>query len=112
MRSVVAANLLRLLDHHYGGHDTLTARQKALEKDSGVAFSSVQRICQQRVGATLDTLEQVAGAFHLSAYQLLLPNLDPDNPGIVKGASDDEKRVYALWRRGKLVTTDKILVKA
>jgi hypothetical protein len=105
MRSVVAANLVRLLNHHYRDKDTITARQKALEEDCGVRFSTIQRICQQQVGANLDTLEQIALAFELSVYQLLLPELDPGNPGIVKEASAAEKRAYALWRRGKALPT-------
>ena len=99
MRSVLAANMEKLMAHHYAESSN---RPKALAQDAGVSLSTVQRIMKQETGATLDNLESIAAAFHLSAYQLLLPNLHPDNPGVVNGATKDEERLYASWRKQKV----------
>ncbi len=98
-RLVVAANINRLIDHHYRNLPNLTQRQRQLAKDSGVAFSTIQRIMKREVGASLDNLESIATAFQIQMYQLMLPELDVTNPQVVNGASAQEKRLYELWRR-------------
>lgn len=102
MRKVLAENLRRLLDHHYRALPNLTARQRALEKASGMKFSTIQRACKGENGASLDTIEALAGALDLSVYQMLIPSLDVGNPQVVKGASKEEQRMYRLWRQDKL----------
>src|SRR3954464_4553145 len=80
MRVVVAANVGRLLDHHYRHLPTLTQRQRALAKDCGVGFGTVQRIMKHEVGASLDNIESICDALQVQLYQLLLPSLDARNP--------------------------------
>jgi transcriptional regulator with XRE-family HTH domain len=99
MRVVVGANIGRLLDHHYQRFPNVTRRQKELARDSGIAFSTVQRIMKREVGASLDNLESLADAFQVSVYQLMLPSLDVKNPQVVKGATEAEQRLYRIWRR-------------
>jgi hypothetical protein len=99
MRAVVGANLSRLIDYQYRSIDTRTARLRALQKDCGVTLSSAQRIIDGTTGATLDTLEQLALALHVSVYQLVAPDIDPQNPPIIQGATEAERRLYAQWRR-------------
>lgn len=99
MRTILAANLTALLGRHYARHDNLTARQRALAGDAKVSFSTVQRVMGRETGATLDNIEAIAAAFDLSAYQLLIPNLNVANPQIVKGATEDEQRLYVGFRK-------------
>ena len=103
-RQFVARNVSRLLEYHYADLPNVTQRQKALAKDSGVGFGTIQRIMKGEVGASIDNIEMVALALQVSVYQLVLANLDVKNPQIVRGADEDEKRLYALWRRGKPIT--------
>lgn len=102
MRRILAANVLHLLNHHHRSLDNLTARQRALAKECGIAFSTVQRICKAETGATIENIESIAGAFHLAAYQILIPTLDPTNPTVIQGATAEEQRLYRLWQRNKL----------
>jgi AraC-like DNA-binding protein len=95
MREVLADNLRRLMDHHYRES---TNRPKTLAKDAGVSLSTVQRILARETGATLDNIESLAGVFHLSAYQILVPMLDAKNPQLIKGATVDEQRLYRMWK--------------
>lgn len=103
-RVVVGANVRRLLDHHYSHLPNITQRQRALAKDCKVGFGTIQRICKGEVGASLDNLESIAIALQVQLYQLTLPALDVKNPQVVHGASEAEKRMYALWRRTGAVT--------
>jgi transcriptional regulator with XRE-family HTH domain len=99
MRAVVGSNVGRLLDHHYSHLPSTTQRQRALAKDSGVGFGTVQRIMKREVGASLDNLESIADALQIQMYQLMLPALDVKNPQVVHGASEAEQRMYRLWKR-------------
>ena len=101
MRVVVGANVARLLDHHYSHLPNVTARVKELAKDSGIGHGTVQRIMDRKVGASLDNIEALANAFSVSVYQLMLPSLDVRNPQVVKGATEEEKRMYSRWKSGR-----------
>lgn len=99
MRQVVAQNVRHLVDRHYA---MSTNRPKALAKDAGLSLSSVQRVLNAEAGASIDTMEVIANVFELSVYQLVLPNLDVDNPQVVIGASSAEKSMYVAFRRGHI----------
>jgi transcriptional regulator with XRE-family HTH domain len=101
MRTVLASNIIRLLDQHAAKEPNVTKKQRWLAKEAGISFSSVQRICKAETGANLENLELIAAAFNLSTYQLLLPNLEVENPQVVKGATKDEELLYAKWRKAK-----------
>lgn len=99
MREVLADNVKRLMVRHYKESGS---RPRALAKDAGVSLSTIQRILAREVGATIDNIESVAGVFHLSAYQILVPMLDVRNPQIIKGATLDEQRLYRMLRQAKI----------
>lgn len=99
MRSILGANVKNLMEHHYRESAN---KPKALAVDAHVSLSTVQRILVGETGATIDNIESLATAFSLSAYQLLLPRLDPANPGVIKGATKDEEVLYRNWKREKL----------
>ncbi len=99
MRSVVGRNLVRLMKHHYPDSPN---RPKALSKDAGVSLSTVQRVIDGETGATIDLIEALAGAFDLSVYQLLIPELDVGNPQVVSGAMAAEKSLYRRYQQAKL----------
>ena len=101
MRVVVAANVARLLDHHYSHIASKTGRQLALAKDTKLGLGTIQRVMGREVGASLDNLEAIANALQISLYQLMLPSLDAKNPQLVKGATKEEERLYRLWRQSR-----------
>lgn len=95
MRSVLAQNLEKLMEVHLKDE---TNKPMALQKLCGVKKSTVQRILARSTGANLETLEAIAGAFGLSVYQLLIPELRAENPQIVQGATKAEEAAYRRWR--------------
>lgn len=103
MREVVAQNVRQLVDRHYAD---VPNKPRRLAADVGVSLSTAQRILSADVGASLDTLEAIANIFELSVYQLVLPNLDTENPQIVSGASSAERSMYARFKRGHIDRTD------
>lgn len=103
MRTILAANVRGLMEHQYR---SASNKPKGLAADAGVSLSTVQRIIAGEVGATIDNIELIAAALGVSGYQLLMPNLRPDNPQVVVGATKDEERLYARWRRDRVAMRD------
>ena len=99
MREVVKANIRSLMERVYKDSRN---RPKSLAKDAEISLSSVQRMLEGTTGATIDNLEAVASALDVSVYQLLLPNLDAENPQIVQGAAKGEERLYRMMKRDML----------
>lgn len=105
MRAVVAQNLDALIAKHYPPPGDAN---RALAKAAGCSLSTIQRARGQVSGASIDTLEAIAGCFNLSAYQLLLPDLDVDNPQVVQGASKAEEEMFRRWRKHVINQSDKV----
>ena len=94
-RAILADNVRKLMEHHF---PMAGDRPRRLAKEAQVSLSSIQRIYKGEVGANLDTIEAVARALSLSAYQLLIPDLDPANPQTIPGAVQAERRLYRRWQ--------------
>jgi hypothetical protein len=96
--NILADNVRRLMEHYF---PTAGDRPRRLSKEAQISLSSVQRVYKGDVGASLDTIEAIARAFDLSAYQLLIPDLDPGNPQNIPGALLAERRLYRRWQTAK-----------
>jgi len=93
-RKVLADNLRRLLDSGSGPASQLAAKRK-----SGVAQATIGRILSGKSAATVKTIESIAHAYGLSAWQLLVPNLDPSNPPVLRAMSKEEQDMYDRLRQ-------------
>lgn len=79
-RQIVAKNLRARLRDLYGdkkNHILL------FENDYGVTFSTTQRILNEASGATVDTLELIAGKLGIAVYELLIP--PPETQRMMQG---------------------------
>jgi len=54
----------------------------------------VRRLVAGEHAATTRTVDQIAAAFGMEPYQLLVPGLDPANPQILRILSPAEERLY------------------
>ena len=71
-RKVLAGNVLSRMDERYAREPD---RVRALSEASGVSRSTVQRVLDADViGASIDTLTQMANALHCEPYELLMPD--------------------------------------
>lgn len=117
IRHVLAQNVDNLLKSHFKESENFPKALSAAAKKAGftMSISTAQRILKEESGATLDNLQAIADIFDISIYQLLLPNLQADNPQVVQGAVKEEERMFRRWRRGTSPAgseTDKILALA
>jgi len=88
-RGVLADNLEALMT----SGSPLSSSPK-LEQKSGVAIATINRIRRKESGATIDSLDAIAAAYDLEPWQLLIRNMDPKNPPVVAGVSEQEKALY------------------
>jgi hypothetical protein len=89
IRSVLSRNLQALIDSTPGDS------QSALHRRSKVAQATIGRIVSDEgENAGIETVEKLARAYGLYAWQLLIPGMEPGNPPVLKVASEDEKALY------------------
>jgi transcriptional regulator with XRE-family HTH domain len=74
-RAVLARNLNKLMAASKGARRDLSSPQR-IEALSGFSHSQVQRIRRGEIGATIDRLGELAAAFSLAPWQLLVPTLN------------------------------------
>lgn len=80
VRAVVAENLRRLMQAAADRGDTVLSTQKGVAKAAGVGLGTVQRILVAETAPAIDTLQDVAQAFDLDAWQLMAGPLDVSHP--------------------------------
>ena len=67
---------------------------KGFASHCGVGIATVQRIQAQKTSVGLAILDKIADRHGLSAWQLLVPGLDPDNPPTLQPVSQKERELY------------------
>jgi hypothetical protein len=89
-KKVVTANVRRLLEHRGGKlpeGQSGVSRLKAL----GVSHGNAQRALSDDEGMRLATLDEIAAAFKMKPWQLLVPNVNPKAlPTLAEGGSPNE----------------------
>jgi hypothetical protein len=94
VKKVVAENLQALINYA-AVHNQPYADAKSLAIKARVSPSTVGHILKQETAARINTLQALAAVYKLTAWSLLIPNLDPSNPPVVP-YSDTERALY--WR--------------
>lgn len=64
-------------------------------KRTGLSTSTIHRLRNGDVDATLSTLEALSKAFDLEPWQLLVVNFDPRNRPVLQPLTELERRLYA-----------------
>lgn len=87
VKEIVGANvraLLRAKDADFA------AACKRLDMKS----TQLKRIMAGRHAITMDTLQRLAEGYGVEPYQLLIPDLDPRNPQVLRALSQAELNLY------------------
>ena len=93
-RDILAANLKALM----AARPDLDTLPKITAK-SGVSNGVLDRMRRAAAAVRVDDLDPLARAFGLSAWQLLVPGLSPDNPPSVYKPSEKEEALYKRIQR-------------
>jgi lambda repressor-like predicted transcriptional regulator len=76
-RKVLADNVRSRMEERFKNEPDMV---RALSEQSGVSRSTVQRVLNaDMIGASIDTLTQMANALHCDPYELLLPERFPNH---------------------------------
>jgi transcriptional regulator with XRE-family HTH domain len=97
MRETVARNVLLRARIIFPLSKNLPQSIKERSADSNqdrLTLSHIKRILKSESSVSLEQLDKLAKALEISQYQLLIPDLDPRNPQVVKGATLDEQSLY------------------
>jgi hypothetical protein len=89
VRQVLWANVQALMEHHWRRVSLAELSRKA-----HIGLGSVSRIKEQETSVGVDIVAKVADVFHLEAWQLLVPGLDPKNPPTLMPVGEAERRLY------------------
>jgi hypothetical protein len=94
-RQVLTDNLKALMKLRAG-----PTSQTGIKKRSGPAQATVGRILNKAGGenSRIETVERIAKAYGLEAWQLLVPGMNPSNPPVLLAASKEEKALYERLR--------------
>lgn len=60
----------------------------------GMKITQVKRILAGKHAVTMSTVERIASAYDIAAYQLLVPGLNPQNPQVLRELTAQETRLY------------------
>lgn len=91
---MLAQNVKALLAHKDGPNN-----QSELFRKSKVAQATIGRILGAHgENARIETVERIARAYGLEAWQLLVPGMDPSNPPVLRSRSKQEEELYKRLR--------------
>lgn len=69
--------------------------QGELFRKSGVAQATIGRILSDKgENARIETVEKLAAAYGLQAWQLMVAGMDPTNPPVLQPVSKEERAFY------------------
>lgn len=97
-RDVLAANLRALLDSHATVNTVLALEQATERIGVKVGKSTIQRALTRETPLNLDYIEAIAKVFELDTWQLLVQNLAPKNPPVLRSIGEAEDQVYKKMR--------------
>ena len=83
--------MVSLMRHHG------QANRRLAEK-VGIGEGTIQRAKRGTASLTIDNLAAIAEVFGLQAWQMLTPDLDPNNPPQLTFPSQEERELYERFR--------------
>lgn len=92
-KHVLWESVRALMQKHYGG-ENLTR----LSKDCTFGPGTAARIKARETSVGLDIVDRIARKFQVSAWELLVPEFDPENRPTLQPVSEQERRLYERLR--------------
>ncbi len=83
------SSVLAIMKQRYGEENI-----SRFAKDVGVGLATVTRIKEQKTSVGLAVMDRIAATFNVSAWQLLVPGFDPENPPTLQPVSERERALY------------------
>ena len=88
-RIVVWRSVSALMQKHYG-KENLTR----LAKEAGIGPGSASRLKECKTSLGVELVDKLAAAFHVEAWQLMVPGFDPNNLPTLIPVTEGERALY------------------
>jgi hypothetical protein len=112
LRRVIAGNVIAraAIQFRESKNVALSIREASHPSErERMAVSHIRRIMRGGTSITLEQLDGLARALEIQPYQLLLPNMDPSNPQVARGAVPGEDQVYGIARKAAQEAVQEVL---
>lgn len=98
IRGILGKNVIALRDDVYGKLPNITARNRALASEAGTTLSQIQRICDGKLGTSIDVVEWLAEALGVRPHDLLTPYFTARMPAPTSEPDPVPGGARPLWR--------------
>jgi hypothetical protein len=92
--SIISANLKRLKESSQAYRTYAAIEKRTAELGYKVGKSTIQRMVEQPTPLGLQAVDVLARVYGLDAWQLLVPELDPQHPPVLRFISAREEEIY------------------
>lgn len=97
-RDILAANIQRLMDANPSLSSLVKVAAEAKRRGHTVSKNAVDSAKSGSHAVNMDTLDGIARAFDMEAWQLLVPNMNPKNPPVLRSIGETEDEMYKRLR--------------
>lgn len=97
-RDILADNIQRLMEANPALSSLVKVAAQAKRKGHTVSKNAVDSAKSGSHAVNMDTLDGIARAFEMEAWQLLVPNMNPNNPPVLRSIGETEDEMYKRLR--------------
>lgn len=97
-RELLLASVSALMTKHYGAENI-----NRLAREAKIGPATVQRIKDRKTSVGIDVVDKVAKAFHLAAWQLLVPGFDAELTPELHRLTEQERAFYSKLREAAVL---------
>lgn len=103
IRQILATNLAGLQARHKDLQSTPAIERATAELGEGKKISKtvLQQVQKGKTPFNLDDLQTLAELFGLDAWQLLVPQIDPDHPPVLTSVGPTEEEMYKRMKAAR-----------
>jgi transcriptional regulator with XRE-family HTH domain len=103
IRKILAANLEQLQARHKDLQSTPSIERATAEMGEGkkISKSVIQQVQKGKTPFNLDDLQTLAELFGLDAWQLLVPQIDPEHPPVLTSVGPTEDEMYRRMKAAR-----------
>lgn len=103
IRQILANNLEQLQARHKDLQSTPAIERATAEMGEGKKISKtvIQQVQKGKTPFNLDDLQTLAELFGLDAWQLLVPQIDPEHPPVLTSVGETDRKMYERMKAAR-----------
>lgn len=103
IRKILADNLAQLQARHKDLASTPAIERATAEMGEGkkIGKTVIQQVQKCKTPFNLDDLQTLAELFGLDAWQLLVPQIDPEHPPVLTSVGETDRKMYERMKAAR-----------